>query len=39
MEQVGLEKDMFEVVGKDLESAEAIIRPSLTYWEIGRAHV
>mgnify|MGYP000427219862 CR=1 FL=1 len=32
MEQVGLEKDMFEVVGKDLESAEAIIRPSLTYW-------
>ncbi len=32
MAQVGIEKDMFEIVGKDLESADAIIRPSLTYW-------
>lgn len=32
VKQVKLEKDMFEVVGKDLESADAIIRPSLTYW-------
>ncbi|WIV11895.1 ABC transporter permease [Proteiniborus sp. MB09-C3] len=32
MAQDRIEKDMFEVVGKDLESADAIIRPSLTYW-------
>lgn len=32
MAQVGIDKDMFEIVGKDLESADTIIRPSLTYW-------
>ncbi|EOD00480.1 ABC transporter permease [Caldisalinibacter kiritimatiensis] len=33
MAQVELTKDSFEVVGKDIEGSEKIVRASLTYWQ------
>ncbi|MGF7057345.1 ABC transporter permease [Brassicibacter mesophilus] len=32
MAQVDFNKDMFQIVGKDIEKSEKIVRPSLTYW-------
>ncbi|SDZ08971.1 oligopeptide transport system permease protein [Proteiniborus ethanoligenes] len=32
MSQVELDKDVFEIIGKDVENAQKIVRPSLTYW-------
>ncbi|WDV46224.1 ABC transporter permease [Clostridiaceae bacterium M8S5] len=36
MENVKLEKDMFKVIGKDIEKADKIVRPSMTYWQDAR---
>jgi len=31
--EMELQKEQFKVVGKDLNTAQAIVRPSLTYWQ------
>jgi oligopeptide transport system permease protein len=31
--QIELNKDSFKVVGKDIDTSEKIVRPSLTYWQ------
>lgn len=33
MADMKLTNDMFEVIGKDINKAEEIVRPSLTYWQ------
>ncbi|WP_427340261.1 ABC transporter permease [Caloranaerobacter sp. DY30410] len=33
MAQVQLNKDMFKIVGKDIEKSQELVRPSLTYWQ------
>ncbi|KGG80408.1 diguanylate cyclase [Caloranaerobacter azorensis H53214] len=33
MAQVQLNKDMFKIVGKDVEKSQELVRPSLTYWQ------
>lgn len=33
MAQIELNKDSFKVVGKDIDTSEKIVRPSLTYWQ------
>ncbi|KPU27005.1 diguanylate cyclase [Caloranaerobacter sp. TR13] len=33
MAQVQLNKEMFKIVGKDIEKSQELVRPSLTYWQ------